>query len=152
MARSRRREVRTRCTRSQFGLRCGSSRRGSSGARALSGSAHVAAAPLAAGWVVKGDTRRRAKSVLLRRESKGSALWRCFRGRTGPRSGRREFRGRLLDTFWPLRGVLWIPFWVENSSLGVPLGSEARCWTFTTTHTQFRIREFERMQKIGRNR
>ena len=68
--------------------------------------------------MVKDGTRRRAKSVLLRRESKGSALWRRFRGRTGPRSGQRELRGGLLDTFRELQGVLWIAFWVQNSFLG----------------------------------
>ena len=63
-------------------------------------------------------TRRRPKSVLLRRESKGSALWRRFRGRTGPRSGQGELRGGLLDTFRELQGVLWIAFWVQSSSAG----------------------------------
>ena len=56
--------------------------------------------------------------MLLRRESKGSALWRRFRGRTGPRSGQGELRGGLLDAFRELQGVLWIAFWVQSSSAG----------------------------------
>ena len=56
--------------------------------------------------------------MLLRRESKGSALWRRFRGRTGPRSGQRELRGGLLDAFRELQGVLWIAVWDQKSSFG----------------------------------
>ena len=77
----------------------------------------------------RGCTKKNQEMVVLCRKSKGSALWGRFRGRTGLRSDRRKLRGRLLDTFRELQGVLWIAFWVQNSSLGVPLGSEARFWS-----------------------